>query len=183
MGLFGASHYLCRRLVYRNTFEILSRSESVSILLIHLCLLHTKHFQSRFMEVDGFSVASYAGGFRGARFPHNEKGDPLKTPVWEASFTDAWGKFMENETSMGHSTYVLTIRLLDEHGYICQDWDWSRWKLRSFEFRIEGTLDLFRNVQTNPSIRLKFLNGFPQSGTAEQGEKWKGWQLKIIFSY
>ena len=56
------------------------------------------------MEVDGFSVASYAGVFRGARFPHNEKRDPLKTPVWEASFTDAWGKFMENETSMGHST-------------------------------------------------------------------------------
>ena len=57
------------------------------------------------MEVDGFSVASYAGVFRGARFPHNEKRDPLKMPVWEASFTDAWGKFMENETSMGHSTY------------------------------------------------------------------------------
>ena len=68
------------------------------------------------MEVDGFSVASYAGVFRGARFPHNEKRDPLKMPVWEASFTDAWGKFMENGTSVGHSTYLLTIRLLDEHG-------------------------------------------------------------------
>ena len=102
------------------------------------------------------------GVFRGACFPHNEKRAPLKTPAWKASFTDARGKFMENGTSMGHSTYVLTIRLLDEHGHICQDWDLSRWKLRCFEFRIEGTLDQFKNVQTNPLIRLKFLNGFPQ---------------------
>ena len=121
MGLFGTSHYLCRRLVYLNTFQILSQSESVSILLIHLYLLHTKHFQSRFIEADGFTVASYAGVFRGACFPHNEKRAPLETPAWETSLTDARGKFMENGTSMGHSTYLLTIRLLDEHGYICQD--------------------------------------------------------------
>ena len=79
------------------------------------------------------------GVFRGACFPHNEKRAPLKTPAWKASFTDARGKFMENGTSMGHSTYVLTIRLLDEHGHICQDWDLSRWKLRCFEFRIATT--------------------------------------------
>ena len=121
MGLFGTSHYLCRRLVYLNTFQILSQSESVSILLIHLYLLHTKHFQSRFIEADGFSVASHAGVFRGACFPRNEKRAPLETPAWETSLTDARGKFMENGTSMGHSTYLLTIRLLDEHGYICQD--------------------------------------------------------------
>ena len=162
MGLFGSSHYLRRRLVYLNTFQISWQSESVSMVLIHFCLLHTKHFQSRFMEADGFTVASHAGVFRGACFPHNEKRAPLKTPAWKASFTDARGKFMENGTSMGHSTYVLTIRLLDEHGHICQDWDLSRWKLRCFEFRIEGTLDQFKNVQTNPLIRLKFLNGFPQ---------------------
>ena len=91
------------------------------MVLIHLCLLHTKHFQSRFMEADGFTVASHAGVFRGACFPLNEKRAPLEMPAWEASFTDARGKFMENETSMDHFTYLLTIRLLDEHGYICQD--------------------------------------------------------------
>ena len=80
-GIIWNQHYLCRRLVYLNTFQISSQSESVSILLIHLCLLHTKHFQSRFMEADGFSVPSHAGVFRGACFPHNEKQAPLKTPA------------------------------------------------------------------------------------------------------
>ena len=93
MRLFGTSLYLCRRLVYLNTFQISSQSESVSVLLIHLCLLHTKPFQSRFMEADGFTVASHAIVFRGACFPHNEKRAPPKTPTWEASFTDARGKF------------------------------------------------------------------------------------------
>ena len=89
MGLFGTSHYLRGRLVYLNTFQISSQSESVLILLIHLCLLHTKHFQSRDHEGRRLQGSIPRRRFLGARFPHNEKRAPLKTPVWEASFTDA----------------------------------------------------------------------------------------------
>ena len=78
MGLFGTSHYLRGRLVYLNTFQISSQSESVSILLIHLCLLHRKHFQSRFMEADGFSVASHAGAFGELVFLTMKNELPLK---------------------------------------------------------------------------------------------------------